>query len=119
MTVNTLLKMLDVTRNTSENYIVNIMMDGYGKPLNAKVEDIRIHEGSVFIKATGIDNSIIPGKESNKNAPAGDTNTRRGLPTYTFNTPGQQGYYTTTSCWLARRNFYGTRKNPGGFGTDL
>lgn len=69
MTVNTLLKMLDVTRNTSENYIVNIMMDGYGKPLNAKVEDIRIHEGSVFIKATGIDNSIIPGKESNKKCP--------------------------------------------------
>lgn len=62
MTVNTLLKAMDVTRNTSPTYIVNIMMDGYGKPLNAKVERIRVHKGSVFIVANGIDSSVMPKK---------------------------------------------------------
>ncbi len=58
MNVNTLLRTMDVTRNTSDTYIVNIVMDGYGKPLNAKVKQIRIHRGAIFINATGMDNSI-------------------------------------------------------------
>ena len=53
MTVNTLLKAMEVTRNTSKAYIVNIFMDGYGKPLNARVNKIRVHNGAVFIVADG------------------------------------------------------------------
>lgn len=61
MTVNTLLKTLDITRNAADDkYIVYIMMDGYGKPLNAKVEKIRVQEGSVFITSKGTDNSVMP-----------------------------------------------------------
>ena len=66
MTVNTLLKMLDVTRNTADTYIVNIVMDGYGKPLNAKGATIRIHGGGMFITSVGTDNDIMPGEERKK-----------------------------------------------------
>lgn len=61
MTVNTLLQIMDVTRNaTKGKYIVNIMMDGYGNPLNAKVDKIRVQDGGVFITSKGIDNSVMP-----------------------------------------------------------
>ena len=53
MTVNTLLRTMEVTRNTSEDYIVNIFMHGYGKPMSARVDKIRVHKGAVFIVASG------------------------------------------------------------------
>lgn len=43
-----------------------IIMDGYGKPLNAKVEEIRVHSGSLFIKSAGTDSDVMPGEERRK-----------------------------------------------------
>lgn len=54
MTVTTLLKAIDFPDCEPLSYAINILVDGPGKPLNAKVDTIRIHRsGSIFISAVG------------------------------------------------------------------
>ena len=64
MTLNTLLKSLDVMNHSSQakfpdgsggedKYLMSIYMEGHGKILNAKVDEIRIHRGSIWLSVRG------------------------------------------------------------------
>jgi len=53
MTVHTLLKAVEVTQEMVKDLAINIIVEGYGKPMNARVDKVRVHNGSLFILADG------------------------------------------------------------------